>query len=96
VGLVFLVELVAEGPLGQILDERDMGGLALADETQGMGGESEDRRGLLALGILEGIVDEGVEGPVRQGRNVDEVEAIHGIGSVGSGERSLRSGRLLP
>ena len=74
-GLVFFVHPVPEGRRGRVEEDGQVVGLMPSEQLDQGVGKAEDRAGVFALGIDQGVVDEREVGPIGNGHAVDEEDA---------------------
>ncbi len=77
---------------GGVPGDREVGGFLVLDDGEEGVGEAEEGGGVHALGIHDGIADEGKVGAVDEGHSVEEEEAV-GLGCFGHGGRIGEGGR---
>ena len=95
VGLIFGIELMAEGGLLEVEGDADMRGLQMAEQVVEGGGKTQYGRRVEALGVDAGFAVEGVVGAIDDGHTVDEDQFLHTKGLAVSWSYSIRFLRML-
>ena len=96
VGLVFRIFFVARSGGRGVPGDGEVGGFLVLDDGEKGIGEAEEGGGIHALGVHDGIADEGKVGAVDEGHAIEEKEAVglgcfgHG-GRIGEGEPSMKT-----